>query len=463
MQSSVYGEIEVLAFRDDAFSAIQEIPKFQKHLGKDHVMYMVKGTEMMYYPYGQLMQYPEHFCHLEFMKRYCPCAEDKGDCENLSSWAQLSADQVYEIMKATTENHQPKVEDDLVMYYYDGIYTEDVTAELMIDIPQKNNWDISLAATSETENLKKSAQPPKICQTSETWDLNFLQDEINVFVDDSGNQILACDEGDPLNIISSLQAQLNDRDDARSYTVVPKRIRYTEGGNYLVADDYAVIGKNDVIRLMENEGLTESEALERIKADFGLPYVFVVGNKEKSDFYLRSNPVDYQPAYHIDLVVTLGGTNDLGEEVIFYALPFEHKKLRVDTTSEKHATLHQRIEEMKKSLEEQMLAAGKRVQFIPVPFVYNDKSYVGFSYNNCFIEYIPKPSGKHARTAYVPVYCMNKTHAEMVDFSKHVIEAFTAAQYKVKWVIADFSYMARKEASLHCVGKVLKRNNDTNQ
>ena len=237
-----------------------------------------------------------------------------------------------------------------------------------------------------------------------------------------------------------------------------------QGGNILIGDDYALVGPDLIERVVERTG-DRKQARDLLARTLGLkkvgsPYL---NSKSRIGGPVKKGDTGFQPLYHLDLYITLGGKNKAADEVVFVAeLPgWLMQKLDL-------ANLH--LHELSQALDETCAwfrqdapsETGRKWTVYRVPIVpHKSKDILGnpvyffHSFNNSHMEQYGD-----VRKAYLP-----KFHAdERQDFDpsspEHMAQdAYKDAGFHVTWVDNGFAQKATKLGALHCISSILKRKN----
>lgn len=249
--------------------------------------------------------------------------------------------------------------------------------------------------------------------------------------------------------------------DVTGYGVLPTRY-HLEGGNILVGDNYALIGRNllERNRLDFYPELPLEEAEKRITEEFqrllGMRYIFWIGNALPEDFPLEdlAGPEKQQPFYHIDLFLTLAGKDTYGDEIILLA---EIDDNAIDKDVAQVKALQQmatalnavkgQIEKISKAM------AGPRFNVVEIPMsgkfpVPGDaKTFVPYSYNNAQVECYHGIS-----RIYLPDFPDSEAHKADLQKTLHGL-----GFKRPVFIEHAFDVYATKKSGLHCITKVLKR------
>lgn len=263
-----------------------------------------------------------------------------------------------------------------------------------------------------------------------------------------------------------------------------------EGGNILCSGNRAFIGKDLVndnlnqhankFRHLERSDLKRQAVLNWFEKELGVDLVVEVGSEKpikKNNRPQRGGGrslcgEDYQPLFHLDLYLTMGGGNrDTGKEIVFVGSTkltknlFEHHLKQISESEQKR--FREVIkdfnpdEEIDSAFEEVFHFFNDSPEFevytLPL-FFYESRTY---SWNNSLIEVYNE--GK-MRTAYLPSYQVPGDDTTMLNQVFEVLEEFvekeiSMAKFEVKWLTDGkfFRRVVSHGGSLHCVTKVLER------
>jgi hypothetical protein len=251
--------------------------------------------------------------------------------------------------------------------------------------------------------------------------------------------------------------------DATGYALLPTRY-LLEGGNILIGDDYALIGRNllerNRLKFFPNEDPAKAEAMitKDLKKAFGMRYLFWIGSTERMEHPLQdwSGPEAMQPFYHLDLFLTLGGKSKMGDEIVLLA--------EIDTASFDPAPSPEQALALM-----QLNAALKGVKD-QLQHYSND-----FPGPKFLIEEIPmsgKISGAGTQLHFVP-YSYNNAQVEWYHgISRIYLPKFPKRQNvedrlrenlpglgfsRVTFIAYDMEMFAQRKGGLHCLTKVLRR------
>lgn len=270
----------------------------------------------------------------------------------------------------------------------------------------------------------------------------------------------------------------------------------TEGGNVLVADDFILVGKDEI----EHSGYSEEQFVKNFTAVFGKgkPVIFVSAENipqrdieedidddilERSTILIHKNDKQYkhemyrwrgteQPIFHIDVFITLLGRNELDQQLILIGEPiagFEN----TNSNGETHKVLTyqledatRRIDECIQNLERDLKKHNIQYKILrnPLPLTYYTyglkTSWYWASYNNCIVE-IAENGQKTAwlPSYHNPSYSQNKHWEHLKKYDNKNVEIFRENGFTTHLFKNDFHFLANKNGSLHCMTKCLNRSN----
>jgi len=274
-----------------------------------------------------------------------------------------------------------------------------------------------------------------------------------------------------------------------------------EGGNILVADDFILVGKNEVL----NSGYDKTKFIELFTDLFGKekPVILISAPRRKpktvkSDLTTRKltrkeseldkiiitkNGQQYkhsmyqwrgteQPIFHIDVFMTLLGRDEEGKQLILVGEPVEgFDKSDLDDKTLEIANVQledakKRISECIRKLEKDLKKYNVEYKILrnPLPLTYYtyglETSWYWASYNNCLVEI----TGAGQKTAWLPSYHNPSFHKnshweylKKCDLKNTKI--FRENGFTTYLFNNDFHFLASRNGSLHCMTKCLNRSN----
>jgi hypothetical protein len=272
-----------------------------------------------------------------------------------------------------------------------------------------------------------------------------------------------------------------------------------EGGNVLVGDKFALVGKNTLASNWQKtiQQLQDSDRADQIliskafdlmkqdmEAQLGLEEVIWVGYPNVRRDLMNQKHFCYQPLFHIDLFLTLGGKDAAGSEILFLSDPSLGWALL------RSAGLHDFIGPTGlvacdgEPLTEQMVAysicrdtndffdaynkssmAKRQFRLVSLPMLI--EAGVVYSWNNCLVE-VANESSK----AFVPNYIMADAGSRaLVPSEVRMNQKMRVLQDAVERIMQEqgireivwtghgifMQHFSRRKGSLHCLTKVLRR------
>lgn len=265
-------------------------------------------------------------------------------------------------------------------------------------------------------------------------------------------------------------------DESLDISLKPTSIHF-EGGNLLVGDTYAIAGKDMLAKnCIEALARTNTKHLDhahvdavedRIKRAFGISHILWAGfpTTKLNLFNRHRNEYTFQPAFHVDLFLTLAGrTPDGRYEIVLLGEPNEANRLLRSAFGRQLPSagrVGEDFAEMKACFDNWNRLAVKdmpKFKVISVPMLYHQGTL--YSVNNCLIEV----AGDH-RIAYLPDYRVpaeedyELLNPAMECINEHVFRIFGDLGFVVHWIQAGrhFRRLAQRRGALHCIAKVLRR------
>lgn len=256
---------------------------------------------------------------------------------------------------------------------------------------------------------------------------------------------------------------------------------YLEGGNVLRGMRHAILGKDLYhANVAYREAVIEKESHGGYRATakrpqafdtaefctaLGVSEVLILGSDHAAPKYgmTADDPKSYQPLFHIDLYLTLGGWHGTGnaEELAFVASSRLTRTLLAqaglaDACKLVDASWDARFDEAKSQLQ----AADYHVVDLPILLA---KGYA-FSWNNCLIEI----DGPHRRVILASYQVDPKLdqNGEQLNpvfaiLEPEVERIYRAKGFEVQWLRTAkgdfFRRIVRQGGGLHCITKVLRR------
>lgn len=252
-----------------------------------------------------------------------------------------------------------------------------------------------------------------------------------------------------------------------------------EGGNILAGDNFILAGKDTLAQNVLHElkrsadGKASRQMIERIEEEFrrtfGVEHVIWVGFDRALNNWNRKGQQSYQPAFHIDLFMTMGGKDAEGREIIFCGDPRLADRLlgvKERTARELHREICLQFDmffEFWERYERDRLPGMPEFRIVRVPLYVRHN--VLYSFNNCLVE-------RYGATAnaYVPDYEVadEDVQAEQLNEVFRILKPAFEQRLRthgfdtIQWIGPGrfFRKLARMRGALHCITKVLKRSQE---
>ncbi|MCB9234212.1 MAG: agmatine deiminase family protein [Bacteroidia bacterium] len=249
---------------------------------------------------------------------------------------------------------------------------------------------------------------------------------------------------------------------------------FLEGGNILVGDDYMLVGRNLLLKNAEkycpNESLENAQLwLEaEFRRLFGMDHIFWIGNENPVQYpgnLLNAGAEKSQPLFHLDLFVTLGGpsTETPGAELVFVGQVMDADLKDAKNESQKTAfgMLKTALDEVANQITtytDSLHGPEFEVVRLPMKIGFGQTDMVIYSYNNCLVEVY-----RNVKKVYLPEYSLESAHDPEGSICGCVTcqaeRKFSARGFRVIFVSGSFQQYAKAQGSLHCLTKVLQREN----
>jgi hypothetical protein len=288
----------------------------------------------------------------------------------------------------------------------------------------------------------------------------FVQDPFVVMETTNGDTLLLEPYRGQLKENAFLAEQFAD---STGYAILPTRY-LLEGGNILVGDDFALIGRN----LLERNRrkffplLEEKEAEKLITRDLkralGMRYIFWVGDEQPITHPMKALAGEelMQPFYHLDLFLTLGGKSKTGDEIVLVG-EIDMASFDPKPTKTQAAALA-KLDGSLKAIKAQLQAysnefTGPRFLIEEIPMSGKisgegaDMKFVPYAYNNAQVEWYHGVS-----RIYLPKF-PNRDRLETQLRETLLRLGFS----RVTFVAYDMEQFAQRKGGLHCLTKVLRR------
>lgn len=249
-----------------------------------------------------------------------------------------------------------------------------------------------------------------------------------------------------------------------------------EGGNVLAGEGFVLVGKdtlaqNVLHRLKQGKrNVADQNLVDEVTKDFELAFgerVMWVGFDNAQWDWKNPAVQTYQPAFHLDLFVTLGGRNWEGQNLVFVGDPGLGIELLRKTIPRERLSIHKRaVANFKRQwgywekLRRFEDVLGTRFKVVPIP-LYIHQDYP-MTFSNGLIE-----TTDGMKVAYLPDYEVTEKEDsyEQLNPIFRILKSETESIFiengfnKVNWIGPGkfFRRLSLMRGSLHCITKVLKR------
>lgn len=272
-----------------------------------------------------------------------------------------------------------------------------------------------------------------------------------------------------------------------------------EAGNILIADDFVLVGKDEILR----SEYSEAQFTQYFSRCFGTKKKLIVVHCNPKDFepiyednrekvktrsLTKSDVVidkqtgyqhsiykwrgKAQPIFHIDLFITLLGRNSADEQIILIGEPtkgldthnFNDKEQEIIDEQIKDAS--DRINECIKNLKQDLSKYNIPYKILrnPLPLTYYTYApqtvWYWASYNNCLVEI-----SNNEKNVWLPRYhnnedIENQQWQQLLKYDEKNEEVFQQNGFNTYLFNHDFHALATNNGALHCMTKCLKRSNN---
>ncbi len=245
---------------------------------------------------------------------------------------------------------------------------------------------------------------------------------------------------------------------ATGFLIRPSSV-YFEGGNLLVGDDYALIGKETWLQNQELYGpeLDQGTFTTKMKELLGIRYLVWIGEEgqPKLNIQVDQGRFNCQPFFHLDLFLTLGGKDSDGDELIFLG---KIRPDQVDGCNEEEEAELVRLNGQLDEVEAELRKYGReipgpRFEVWRLPIggkmergLDGKRRFTPYSYNNALVEWF-----HGVRRIFLPSYPGCEKNEQEIR------ETLVGLGFKVTFIRNAFDQYARQGASLNCITKVLQR------
>ncbi|MCB9234216.1 MAG: hypothetical protein H6581_21345 [Bacteroidia bacterium] len=254
---------------------------------------------------------------------------------------------------------------------------------------------------------------------------------------------------------------------ATGILIKPTRL-HLEGGNLLVGDDYAFVGRNllerNRLEISHEKGgrpVMDREVISLMKKELGVHYLYFIGQRKEISFVVDvpQGKEKFQPVFHLDLFLTLGCKNAEGAEVVFLAEVREEfifdqdQDRKTKFLQEFRAALNKIARQFKKDFPK---LPGPRFELkrFPLPIQIDDKGKaILYSYNNSQVEWF-----MGIKRMYLPCYRPpDLDNGPFIKAEKEIKNTLDGLGFQSTFVDNAFDRYVERNGSLRCLTKVLKR------
>ncbi len=289
---------------------------------------------------------------------------------------------------------------------------------------------------------------------------DFIQDPFVVMETDTGATVLL----EPITQINPRNAYVAEQLAAQAGFLVQPTEFKLEGGNILIGDDFALVGKNTLLMNLPLGQRMQPQAPEawvrsELARVLGVRYLYGVGMEtpmDLGDFHNTGYGFHQQPFFHLDLFLTLTGKTTEGNEGLAVG------KIDFDAVHEANVDDQDKLRQINVGLDEIATHLKRLGRDLQGPRFHiarwemggkiitsgKSRSFVPYSYNNAHIE-----SFAGISRAYLPSYPGLEKLEQQIATKLKVLNIQHFA-----FIENDFDFHASRHGSLHCLSKVLKRN-----
>ncbi|MED0866381.1 agmatine deiminase family protein [Bacillus safensis] len=287
------------------------------------------------------------------------------------------------------------------------------------------------------------------CELESAWQSIWAQDGYCCLKKEDGTTIML----EPLDFTRYGDNFVADQIAAETDIELEVTKYHIEGGNILAGDNYIIIGK-DYLHLNEKiTGENKENITTELKKIFGVEQIIWLGLEKPIDFPINVYQGLYQPLFHIDMYITLGGKLENGKELVFVAdakiakeiLEEEMPPTKISDAFDQTANW---LNEYSKD--------GLEFEVIRIPIdLWNVSENQGtfLTYNNCLVE-----AFEETKNVYLPSYSSvapGSINRRKLD--KEVAKIFSNNGFNVTLLEGAYEELCKGGGSLHCITKDLDR------
>ena len=286
------------------------------------------------------------------------------------------------------------------------------------------------------------------CELGSSWHSIWAQDGYCCLKKDTGETVLI----EPLEFTRSGDNFVADQVAAETNMEVEVTKYHLEGGNILAGDDYIIVGKDYLHYNERITGESRTEITNGFKELFGVSELIWLGFDSPLSFPINVFQGTYQPIFHIDMYVTLGGKTAGGKELVFVGDPALAKKIL-----NQPAPPAEIVQAFNKTVEFfELYSNGTKFEVVRLPLDLWDvtpTSGTFLTYNNCLIE-----SFDNVRNVYLPAYASvapGSLNRRRLD--EKAAQVFKDAGFSTKLLTGAYEELCKRGGSIHCITKSLDR------
>lgn len=286
------------------------------------------------------------------------------------------------------------------------------------------------------------------CELDNSWHSIWAQDGYCCLKKDTGETVLI----EPLDFARGGDNFVADQIAAETNIEIEITKYHLEGGNVLAGDDYIIVGKDYLHHNERITGESHTEITNGFKKLFGVSEIIWLGFESPLRFPIDVPQGTYQPIFHIDMYVTLGGKTVEGKELVFVGDPELAKKILGQPAPS--AEIIQAFNKTAEFFESYSDDIEFEVVRLPLDlWDVTPKSGTFLTYNNCLIE-----SFDNARNVYLPAYASvapGSLNRRRLD--EKAAQVFQDAGFATKLLTGAYEELCKRGGSIHCITKALDR------
>ncbi|WP_234497993.1 agmatine deiminase family protein [Vibrio maritimus] len=287
------------------------------------------------------------------------------------------------------------------------------------------------------------------CELESSWHSIWAQDGYCCLKDDEGNSILI----EPLDFTRNGDNFVAEQIAARTNIQVEVTKYHIEGGNILAGDNYVIVGSDYLHYNRKITGETDEQITSGFQELFGVENIIWLGFDNPVNFPIDVFQGTYQPIFHIDMYITLGGKSENGRELIFVGdVNLAKSVLEQESPLVEIASSFDKTAEWLSGYSQN----GIEFEVVRIPLdLWNISNSQGtfLSYNNCIIEVFGE-----AKNVYVPSYSSvapGSINRRKLD--ETVASIFNEHGFNVTMLSGAYEELCKNGGSVHCITKVLDR------